>query len=45
MMVDYEFRETSSRNVTEDGEQMRQVNFRGTDQTSIPNDELNVGGR
>lgn len=44
MMEDYVFVETSSRNVDVDGEQMRVVNFRGTDQTSIPNERLNVDG-
>ena len=44
MMEAYEFTETSSRNITEDGEQLRVVNFRGTDQTSIPNEKLNVDG-
>lgn len=44
MMADYEFTETSSRNVTVDGEQIRVVNFRGTDQTSVPNEKLNVDG-
>ncbi|NAP01764.1 hypothetical protein FRY77_38150 [Halomonas sp. MG34] len=44
MMEDYIFVETSSRNVDVNGEQMRVVNFRGTDQTTIPNEKLNVDG-
>ncbi|MEK4924102.1 hypothetical protein MKX78_19530 [Cytobacillus sp. FSL R5-0569] len=44
MMEQYNFIETSSRNITENGEQLRVVNFRGTDQTSIPNQQLNVDG-
>jgi len=44
MMADYEFRETSSRNIEQDGEQVRVVNFRGTDGTSVPNEKLNVDG-
>lgn len=44
MMADYEFRETSSRSVEVDGEQVRVVNFRGTDQSSVPNEKLNVDG-
>lgn len=44
MMADYIFTETSSRSIEVDGEQMRLVNFRGTDQTSIPNERLNVEG-
>lgn len=44
MMAEYEFVETSSRNITEDGEQKRVVNFRGTDQSSLPNEKLNVDG-
>ena len=44
MMAEYEFIETSSRNITEDGEQKRVVNFRGTDQSSLPNEKLNVDG-
>ena len=44
MMAEYEFVETSSRNVTEDGQQLRAVNFRGTDQSSLPNEKLNVDG-
>ena len=44
MMEDYIFTETSSRSVDVDGVQMRVVNFRGTDQTSIPNERLNVDG-
>lgn len=44
MIAEYEFVETSSRNVTEDGEQKRVVNFRGTDQSSLPNEKLNVDG-
>lgn len=43
-MEEYVFTETSSRNVTENNEQLRVVNFRGTDQTSIPNEKLNVDG-
>lgn len=44
MMAEYEFVETSSRNVTEDGQQLRVVSFRGTDQSSVPNEKLNVDG-
>ncbi|MEK4922034.1 hypothetical protein MKX78_08970 [Cytobacillus sp. FSL R5-0569] len=44
MMEQYIFIETSSRNITENGEQLRVVNFRGTDQSSIPNEQLNVDG-
>jgi hypothetical protein len=44
MMANYEFTETSSRNVEVDGEQMRAVNFRGKDEESLPNDKLNVDG-
>lgn len=44
MMAEYEFVETSSRNVTEEGQQLRAVNFRGTDQSSLPNEKLNVDG-
>ena len=44
MMAEYEFRETSSRSVEQDGEQVRVVNFRGTDGTSVPNEKLNVDG-
>jgi len=44
MMAEYEFVETSSRNISEDGEQKRAVNFRGTDQSSLPNEKLNVDG-
>lgn len=44
MMEDYVFTETSSRNSEENGEQIRVVNFRGTDQMSIPNERLNVDG-
>lgn len=44
MMAEYKFTETSSRNVEVDGEQVRVVNFRGTDQTSVPNEKLNVDG-
>ncbi|WP_342488531.1 hypothetical protein MKX67_18280 [Cytobacillus sp. FSL W7-1323] len=44
MMEQYIFIETSSRNITENGEQFRVVNFRGTDQSSIPNEQLNVDG-
>lgn len=43
-MAEYEFVETSSRNVTEDGQQLRAVSFRGTDQSSLPNEKLNVDG-
>ena len=43
-MAEYEFVETSSRNITEDGQQLRAVNFRGTDQSSLPNEKLNVDG-
>ena len=43
-MAEYEFVETSSRNVTEEGQQLRAVNFRGTDQSSLPNEKLNVDG-
>jgi len=43
-MAEYEFRETSSRSVEQDGEQVRVVNFRGTDGTSVPNEKLNVDG-
>lgn len=43
-MAEYEFIETSSRNITEDGQQLRVVNFRGTDQSSVPNEKLNVDG-
>jgi len=45
MMENYEFIETSSRDIEVDGEQMRLVNFRGRDNSSIPNEELNVDGR
>ncbi|BAM46358.1 hypothetical protein AXY_02260 [Amphibacillus xylanus NBRC 15112] len=44
MMAEYEFVETSSRNITENGQQLRVVNFRGTDQSSVPNEKLNVDG-
>ena len=44
MMAEYEFVETSSRNITEDGEQKRVVSFRGTDQSSVANEKLNVDG-
>jgi len=44
MMANYEFTETSSRNITEDGRQMRLVNYRGKDDQSIPNTVLNVDG-
>lgn len=44
MMAEYEFRETSSRSVEQDGEQVRVVNFRGTDGTSVANEKLNVDG-
>ena len=44
MMANYEFTETSSRNITENGEQMRVVNYRGKDDSSIPNTVLNVDG-
>ncbi|WP_155835445.1 hypothetical protein [Amphibacillus xylanus] len=43
-MAEYEFVETSSRNITENGQQLRVVNFRGTDQSSVPNEKLNVDG-
>jgi len=44
MVADYTFTETSSRNITVDGEDMRQVNYRGIDNSSIPNEKLNVDG-
>lgn len=44
MMEEYVFTETSSRNITIDGVQMRTVNFRGTDEESVPNERLNVDG-
>lgn len=44
MMNEYIFEETSSRNETIDGEQLRVVNFIGTDQSSIANEHLNVDG-
>ncbi|MEN2468010.1 hypothetical protein [Ornithinibacillus sp. JPR2-1] len=44
MMAKYEFSETSSRNITEDGVQVRLVNYRGKDDASIPNIVLNVDG-
>lgn len=43
-MAEYEFVETSSRNVTDDGQQLRAVSFRGTDQSSVANEKLNVDG-
>jgi hypothetical protein len=43
-MAKYVFTETSSRNITEDGEQLRVVNYRGKDDKSIPNTVLNVDG-
>lgn len=44
MMANYEFKETSSRNINQDGEQLRVVNYRGIDDNSIPNTVLNVDG-
>lgn len=44
MMANYEFTETSSRNITEDGEMLRLVNYRGKDDNTIPNTVLNVDG-
>lgn len=44
MMDNYEFTETSSRNVEENGEQVRLVNFRGVDSESVPHQKLNVDG-
>ena len=44
MMANYKFTETSSRNITQDGEQLRVVNYRGIDDNSIPNTVLNVDG-
>lgn len=44
MMANYEFTETSSRNITKDGETLRLVNYRGKDNQSIPNTVLNVDG-
>lgn len=44
MMEKYEFTETSSRGITENGEQMRIVNFRGTDTAERSHDKLNVDG-
>lgn len=44
MMANYEFIETSSRNMTRDGETLRLVNYRGRDDNSIPDTVLNVDG-
>lgn len=44
MMENYEFRETSSRNITENGEQVRAVSFRGSDKAEDRYDSLNVDG-
>lgn len=44
MMANYEFTETSSRNTTRDGETLRVVNYRGKDDSSIPDTVLNVDG-
>lgn len=44
MMDNYEFTETGSRNVEENGEQVRLVNFRGVDSESVPYKKLNVDG-
>ncbi|MBT2599078.1 MULTISPECIES: hypothetical protein [unclassified Oceanobacillus] len=44
MMDNYEFTETGSRNVEENGEQVRLVNFRGVDSESVPYEKLNVDG-
>ena len=44
MMENYEFTEMSSRNITENDVELRVVSFRGTDQTSIPDEQLNVSG-
>lgn len=44
MMADYKFTETSSRNTTENGEQLRLVHYRGRDDQSIPGTILNVDG-
>lgn len=43
-MANYEFTETSSRNTTRDGETLRVVNYRGKDDSSIPDTVLNVDG-
>lgn len=44
MMEEYLFTETSSRNVTENGETVRLVMYRGQDQNRITNNYLNVDG-
>jgi hypothetical protein len=45
MIGDYNFNETSSRNVEVDGEQMRRVSFRGEEQaTGDVHEKLNVDG-
>jgi len=44
MMENYEFVETTSRGIVENGEQMRVVNFRGTDTSNRNHDKLNVDG-
>lgn len=43
-MANYEFTETSSRRVEENGEYLRVVYYRGIDDQSIPNTVLNVDG-
>ncbi|MFD1453216.1 hypothetical protein ACFQ5E_20920 [Oceanobacillus sojae] len=46
MMSNYEFRETSSRNIDRDGEQVRLVNFRGEELREDREDRerLNIDG-
>ena len=44
MMANYTFQETSSRNITENGEQFRVVQFRGYDDSEDRNDRLDVNG-
>ncbi|WP_211742472.1 hypothetical protein [Ornithinibacillus massiliensis] len=43
-MSNYIFEEVSSRYITENGEQVRLVNYRGKDEQTIPNTVLNIDG-
>lgn len=45
MMEDYIFEEERSQNVEVDGEVLRRVDFKGTEQTTKVNENLSVSGR
>lgn len=44
MMENYEFYETGSRSITQDGEHKRTVSFRGSEKEYHRNDRLDVSG-